>query len=280
MHLKKGFTLIELSIVLVIIGLIVGGILAGKELVAGARLRSQITQIQQFMAATNTFRVKYNCLPGDCAKAADYGFVARGTLGGQGDGNDIIQGSGTDNGCIGATNSLAQGVGEPITYWMDLNAAGLIPGKFIYGSSTVANPGHVYESELGNYFPAAKLGGNNKVYVWSGYVYCGVPTGVVNSNYFGLVRMPFMWAGGAPLLERGIAAATAYAMDSKMDDGIPHTGRVVAGGILTYPSYSLSAIARDDTSCYDNSNTGGTPYQYSIMQTNENANCTMGFVLR
>ncbi len=66
---RQGFTLVELYIVLVIIGLIVGGVLTGQALIAAAKVRAQMTQLDQYDAAINTFRAKYDCLPGDCANA-------------------------------------------------------------------------------------------------------------------------------------------------------------------------------------------------------------------
>ena len=61
----SGFTLIELSIVLVIIGLIVGGVLVGQDLIRAAYIRAQISQIEKFNTAVNTFYGKYQALPGD-----------------------------------------------------------------------------------------------------------------------------------------------------------------------------------------------------------------------
>src|ERR1035438_2217859 len=90
-----AFTLIELSIVLVIIGLIVGGVLVGQNLIAAAGVRATISQIEKYNTAVNTFRTKYNNqLPGDidATDAAQFGFAARGPNPGQGDGNGIIQG--------------------------------------------------------------------------------------------------------------------------------------------------------------------------------------------
>lgn len=63
---KKGFTLLELSIVLVVIGLLVGGVLVGKDLIHAAEIRAQVTQIEQYKTAYNAFMTKYNCIPGDC----------------------------------------------------------------------------------------------------------------------------------------------------------------------------------------------------------------------
>src|SRR5262249_49069165 len=62
---QKGFTLIEMSIVLVIIGLIIGGILKGQEIVESSRQKNFITQLDSTRAAVNTFVDRYRALPGD-----------------------------------------------------------------------------------------------------------------------------------------------------------------------------------------------------------------------
>lgn len=69
---RNGFTLVELSIVLVIIGLVIGGVLVGKELIRAADIRANIADIEKLKTTINTFRLKYNCLPGDCLNATDY----------------------------------------------------------------------------------------------------------------------------------------------------------------------------------------------------------------
>lgn len=61
----SGFTLIELSIVLVIIGLVIGGILVGQDLIKAAELRATISQKEKFDSAVNTFRNKFGGKPGD-----------------------------------------------------------------------------------------------------------------------------------------------------------------------------------------------------------------------
>jgi prepilin-type N-terminal cleavage/methylation domain-containing protein len=71
-HGAAAFTLIEFSVVLVIIGLIVGGILVGRDLIATAEVKQIITDVEKFKTATYTFRDKYSCLPGDCANATTF----------------------------------------------------------------------------------------------------------------------------------------------------------------------------------------------------------------
>ena len=63
--MRRGFTLVELSIVLVIIGLLVGGILVGQSLISSAKISSQIQQIAHFDAGVGAFKAKYKFLPGD-----------------------------------------------------------------------------------------------------------------------------------------------------------------------------------------------------------------------
>src|SRR5690242_5646474 len=67
---SRGFTLIEMSIVLVIIGLIVGGILKGQEIVNSAREKSVINQINAVRQAQGTYFDRHNALPGDDKKGA------------------------------------------------------------------------------------------------------------------------------------------------------------------------------------------------------------------
>ena len=93
-----GFTLMEMAIVLVIIGLIVGGVLVGQDLIKAAQIRNAVTQLHALSAAVNTFRVKYDCVPGDCANATQFfgnayqtGFDSLGNpCTGNGDGNGYI----------------------------------------------------------------------------------------------------------------------------------------------------------------------------------------------
>src|ERR1700735_3151873 len=71
---EKGFTLIELSIVLVIIGLIVGGILTGQDLIKAAEQRATLAQVEKYNTAVNTFRNKFGGIPGDLASATAVNF--------------------------------------------------------------------------------------------------------------------------------------------------------------------------------------------------------------
>ena len=62
---RSGFTLVELAIVLVIVGLLIGGILVAQSMISTAKINSQIKQFQQFDAAVANFITRYKAIPGD-----------------------------------------------------------------------------------------------------------------------------------------------------------------------------------------------------------------------
>ena len=120
---QHGFTLIELSIVLVVIGLVVGGILVGRDLISAATVRSQISQIEEFEAATKSFQLKYGYMPGDMppSQASQLGFFAfTGTYAGKGCG---INAYGNNDGIINTEN-------ESYPFWSHLSDAGLVQGNY------------------------------------------------------------------------------------------------------------------------------------------------------
>jgi prepilin-type N-terminal cleavage/methylation domain-containing protein len=117
---SKGFTLIEIAIVLVIIGLLLGGVLKGQELITGARVRNLISQQDGIKAAFFGFQDRYRALPGDYA-AANPNIKCAGTCP-NGDGNGRIEGN-----------------TEPILVWTHLTAAGFMNGSY-NATSTTSTP--------------------------------------------------------------------------------------------------------------------------------------------
>ena len=150
---RSGFTLIELSIVLVIVGLLIGGVLVGRDLIAAATIRAQLTQIEKYNTAVHTFQVRYNALPGDinANAAAQLGFLNRSGTAGDGDGDDrIFGGNGGGMGQFGAD-------GEIVLFWSDLSSAGLIEGGFQGSGIPNTFTGHSLEHVI----PRAKIGSGN-----------------------------------------------------------------------------------------------------------------------
>jgi prepilin-type N-terminal cleavage/methylation domain-containing protein len=299
----NGFTLIELSIVLVIIGLIVGSVLVGQDLIRAAEVRAQMAQIEKYQTAVNTFRGKYNALPGDlnATVAAQFGFAVRGSNAGEGDGNGLIEGvSGPvpGNGCGECVFN-----GETAMVWADLSHANLIDGSFT-ASSAVYTFANFSGTTIGLYFPEAKLSHGNYIYVDSGgwkLWQTGVTDGV---NYFALSAV-IADQGGYAISNTTLTVQQAYAIDNKMDDGLPQTGRVTAqylSGNCLWASggpsdlYGETVCGAQDaaggpvttgdgvatpstaTTCYDNGGVAGAQEHYSI-QTNSGigANCALSF---
>jgi prepilin-type N-terminal cleavage/methylation domain-containing protein len=225
--LTAGFTLIELSIVLVIIGLIVGGVLVGQDLIHAAAVRATISQIENYNTAVNTFYTKYNGLPGDCANCGALGLVSRGSLPGEGDGNGVIQGY------AGSTAGYWECTGETTVFWVDLSTAGLIDGGFNTARETAcpsASPKTtpISTPSLNDFFPQAKLGRGNYIYVWSGgYGTNSGGAGPDGMNYFGVSAV--QWIGnGSMVAWQGMTVWEASSIDTKIDDGLPQTGNVTA----------------------------------------------------
>jgi prepilin-type N-terminal cleavage/methylation domain-containing protein len=111
---QAGFTLVEIAIVLVIIGLLLGGILKGQEMITQAKIKNVINDFNGLSAAVNSYRDRYRMLPGD-----DNGADTRWGLPAaqKGDGNGVIAGKYNDG--AGAESQL---------FWLHLRQAGFVPG--------------------------------------------------------------------------------------------------------------------------------------------------------
>lgn len=75
---RKGFTLVELSIVLVIIGLLIGGVLKGQSMIENAKIKKVASDMDSLVAATYSYQDKFNALPGDDLQAVARGASAAG----------------------------------------------------------------------------------------------------------------------------------------------------------------------------------------------------------
>jgi len=237
----KAFTLIELSIVLVVIGLLAGGILVGRDLIAASAIRAQISQIQRYQQAVNAFKGKFGYLPGDIPDpvASQYGFSPRNSSygnGGQGDGNAILLGCCQGPYCSG----IYEGCGENVMFWVDLSVAGLIGERF-NTATTGTNPGDISSTMIGLYFPAARIGSENSVYVYSGGWFAS--SILDNQNYFGLAALTGITSGWSLNSKPGLTVRQAYEIDKKLDDGNPLNGKAnitfVFGGGVCWPSRLL-----------------------------------------
>jgi prepilin-type N-terminal cleavage/methylation domain-containing protein len=120
---NHGFTLIEIAIVLVIIGLLLGGVLKGQELITGARVRNLISQQDGIKAAFFGFQDRYRALPGDYASASTNINCGAAPCA-NGNGNGQIESA--------ATGTVAH---EEALVWNHLTAAGFLNGSYTFADS-------------------------------------------------------------------------------------------------------------------------------------------------
>ena len=123
MHRQHGFTLIEIAIVLVIIGLLLGGVLKGQELITSARVRNIISTQDGIKAAYFGFQDRYRALPGDYPGPQANANIPNvgATLGGDGNGQITVN---------------AAGANEPTLAWMHLSHAGFLTGNYTMTAPT------------------------------------------------------------------------------------------------------------------------------------------------
>ena len=114
---QKGFTLVEIAIVLVIIGLLLGGILKGQEMITQAKIKNIISDFTGISAAFHGYQDRYRALPGD-----DAGANARwGATNGNGDG--VVAGVYNTGPCVVTA--------ETCSWWDHLRRSGFVAGAGI-----------------------------------------------------------------------------------------------------------------------------------------------------
>ena len=192
---EAGFTLVELSIVLVIIGLIIGGVLKGQEMIESARVKSTMSQVEAYRAAHNTFYDKYSAMPGDYSD----GQSALGTPVGIAWTSPACDGAA--NQCDGDGQIDGNGItSETVLYWQHMAAADLITGVEL---AAAPNADH------GRGLPSAPVGG--------GFSVAFVVSLGKQAHWVRLERGPATNDGV-------IEGDTAMSIDRKLDDGRPGSG--------------------------------------------------------
>lgn len=240
---KKGFTLIELSIVLVIVGLLVGGVLVGQDLIEAAKLRSITSDSTKYQTAINTFRLKYNALPGDMPNATAFWGAVVGSC-------TTVAGTGTQT-CNGDNDKkfdytisyFSNSLHEPWRAWQHLSNAGLIEGNYT-GISGIC--GFTNNCPIpGVNAPATSFDGVNfNIF----YIFYPLLT-----DWGGKPEARNVFAIGNPSNNAGrwfgpaFTPSQAYSIDAKIDDGKPFTG-IVTNMSTTVTNTDCATANSDDYS--------------------------------
>jgi len=242
---QSGFTLVEIAIVLVIIGLLLGGILKGQELITSARVRNVADQSSAVQAAYYGFIDRYRLIPGDmlpgsanpnsaCNALGTANFTSCGTMGGNA------------NGRIDDTGGLIWQ--EAMSVWAQLAAAGFLQGPY----ATQAAPGSFTVAEYtSNATPRAPTN------PWGGFLLLGRSA-------------DYQPGGGQPVrlhlvLGRNIPVAVARELDVKIDDGLPQSG-VLRGAPTAATVYST--VGDQAAAC----TTAAAPFVWDINQNAADCN--------
>lgn len=263
---ESGFTLIELSIVLVIIGLIVAGVLVGQDLIKAAEIRAEVSELQNLDAAANTFHNKYGSIPGDIVNGVNF-FAAADVAAGATCAL-TVPGNGSLEDCAGTTATLD---GEPAAFWKQLADAALIPNQItdtnlIGGAAAPAAP-----TVIANAIPAAKIGKGNFVLVYTGGP--GIVGGLAGQNVYRITGIK-SFAVGAVTQANSLSPLDSLQIDTKKDDGLPGTGTVVASDNIAAFNVAADTYATGAGLCVIAA-AGNIPDSYNTLTTNKQENAPL-----
>ena len=215
---RRAFTLVELSIVLVIIGLIIGSVLTGQQIIQNARITNAINSIQAYEAQFQTYAQNYGVPPGDDPSATAR--FPNGNAVGNGGGDGNVGTTTSFNSPSSVSGDALNTAGESRLVWSHLRAAGLVKNQISSGNNAVQPPN---------------------------------PFG----GLFGFQTGAFTTLTGTVLCLNNVPADAAQAIDTRLDDGIANKGNIQAnttgsGGDV---SQSPTATSGTDTTGYGSGTT-------------------------
>ncbi len=222
---NRGFTLVEMAIVLVLIGLLISGVLVGQSLIHSAQLRAVSTEFSRYQTAMGAFKDKFFYLPGDMPNAVKYWGSAHGSTP-----TDLADGSNPDcdaivvpftgtSTCNGNGNGKFDGATEAFLAWQHLANAGLVEGAYD------GNGGPDTALSAGKNVGFSKFKGGAWVF-WG----AGSADGATNlyAGTYNAVLLFTATVGDETAMNPILSPIDMHTLDRKMDDGKPGSGILLA----------------------------------------------------
>lgn len=206
--MSRAFSLVELSIVLVILGLLVGGILAGKSLIRSSEIRKHVSEMDKFQTAYNGFKGRYFQMPGDITIATSIWSTPV---------------CGVEGACNGNGDGYIGNATESRQVWLQLERAGLWPGHYrgTYRTTGVTANYDVPASPIGNNLGVDFV---RKILGLGSVSHNFIPTG----HYLHVGGIPDDSVGNGYMQDNAVLPTEVWQIDTKMDDGMPRNGKVQA----------------------------------------------------
>lgn len=212
--LNQGFTLIEIAIVLVIIGLLLGGVLKGQELINSAKVKNMATDFRNIPLYIYGYQDKFKALPGDDSRVVTN---VAGTL--------ATIGATPGNGVIDGTWNTTINTQESCLFWEHVRKAGLAPGSTTVDCANASS----------DYWPRNADGGQ-----------IGIQS---NGTAFTTITAPTPMTGTYIICSQGILGKYVKQLDVTLDDKETSTGSLRA--VLTSaPGTAVASAAIVDSSPY------------------------------
>ena len=214
---QSGFTLIEIAIVLVIIGLLLGGVLKGQELINSAKVKNLAGDFKNIPVFIYGYQDKFKALPGDDAGVVTHVAGTLATTGGT-PGNGVIQGN---------WNSTTV-TEESYLFWQHVRLAGLAPGPTTTGAA--------------DYLPVNAAGGT--IGIQSGTNTPAASPINASAGPADPIR------GSYVICSTGILGKFVKQLDTTMDDGNTAAGSMMATDTIVTP-YAIGAVATPTANVVD-----------------------------
>lgn len=254
--MKKGFTLVELAIVIVVLGILVSGVVAGQSIIESSKVNSVISDIQKYKTAIRAFELEYDGLPGDFNEAEDYwGSISGNCLTNSGSGTETCNGD-NDGTFDYMWPAHSDSINEPWRAWQHMANAEILPGK--YSGISSGDCSHTTMcSAPGENTPEGPFSGSS----WHLHYYGNdINWKGKNKSRNVLALSNHKNGSGANWIGPALKTKHQKKIDEKIDDGKPYLGKVVTSGSLTSKTYSPNCtdglgrsstyrLSEDDPAC-------------------------------